>query len=124
MLHYAMQIITHLSGWRFSRIHQCSNILSQHLASQHPSTHPCVNMIPFHLSCSPTSLSSGYGIMIACCTVTFPLAASELPTHTLYFLYCSLRSLASLTLPHLHHPNNSLHPPAVPLHPPLTPVPL
>ena len=83
---------------------QCFNIpcwfvsLSQHVGSQHPSPLPSVNTIPFHLSCSPTSLSSGLEIMIAYCTVTFPASASQSPTHTVYFLHCSLRSLASLAL--------------------------
>lgn len=47
----------------------------------------CVNMIPFHLSCSPPSLSSGLEILIACCTVTFPVSASQLPAHTLSLMY-------------------------------------
>lgn len=99
------KINTWKSQWlNLTRISQCFNIpwwflsLSQHVASQHPSALPCVNMIPFHLSCSPTSVSSGSGIMIACCTVTFPATASHSPAHTVYFVCCSLRSLASLTL--------------------------
>lgn len=70
----------------------------QHVGSQRPSPLPCVNTIPFHLSCSPTSLSSGLEIMIACCSVTFLATASQSPAHTVYFFYCSLRSLASPAL--------------------------
>ena len=35
------------------------------------------------MSRSPTSLRSGLEIIIACCTVTFPVATSQSPTHTL-----------------------------------------
>lgn len=69
--------------------------LSEHMGSQHPSVLACVNMIPFHLSCSPTSLSSDLEIMTACCTVTFPATAFQAPAHTVYFVCCSIWSLAS-----------------------------
>lgn len=49
-------------------------------------------------------LSSGLEILIACCTVTFPaqcLSVTYTHTHTLYFPYCSFKSLASLPPPSL-----------------------
>lgn len=64
-------------------IHQRLLSLSQHTCSQRSSLPLCVNKIPFHLSCSQTSLGNGAEKMISCCMVSFPATAHQSPAHSL-----------------------------------------
>lgn len=73
---------TSLEAARTPAFPQGFSASSQHARSQHPSHALCVDKIPFHLSCSQTSLGSGSEMMSPRCTVSFPAAAHQSAAHS------------------------------------------